>query len=62
MKDYQMLVDENECLTSLVKHYEKRVEELLIENSQLYKLLQEKHNDENKCSTGQGTVRSTSDC
>ena len=62
MKDYQMLVDENECLTNLVKHYEKRVEELLIENSQLYKLLQEKTNDENKCSTSQRTLRSTSDC
>ena len=47
MEDYQLLKEENECLTKLVTHYEQKIYELELEIKQYLEII----NDKNQSST-----------
>ena len=43
MDDYQLLKEENECLTNLVKHYEQKIYELEQEIKQYLEIINDKN-------------------
>lgn len=43
MDDYQLLKEENECLTNLVKHYEIRIQQLEQEIKEYLEIINDKN-------------------